>query len=1176
MLKKFAFKFWMLSMFAVALFGQATSSTIVGLLIDPSGAAVPNVKVELKDDATAAMRTTETTSEGIFRFNSIQPGTYSLRIEAQGFKAYAQSGIRLASSETRDLGTLSMVLGGATESVTVEAPTQAVQTSSSEKGALVEAAQLSNVALKGRDLFGMLQLIPGVTGATGGDTTGTGLAGAINGGGNKNFTVDGVTDVDAGSNNNVHFEPNMDSIAEIRVLTSAYAAEYGRNANGTISVITKGGGRQFHGSAWNNWRHEELNANSFFNNRNKTPKSLYRFDIFGFSVGGPVYIPKKWNTSKNRLFFFASQEYTRQKPASTVTYFKMPTAAEVGGDFSGSTTSNGALLVIRDPLNNNTPFPGNRIDPARISSTGLSFLKFLPSPNYVESDPALQYSRNYRSIATPTHPRRNDIIRMDLLLTSKLTSFFRYGHDFDTSDTFNPNYGVLNSKGTRSPVIFDHPNSGHGYAVGITYAVNPTVVNEFNFGKGWNTWDYYAKDQAQLARSQIPGLKSWNDLSKLSDPLWYGNYLPYFTFAGGTLPGAPAFGNSGSVDTDPRSSWNDLYSFSDNISKVAGTHNLKAGIYIERNGKNQGNGNYYTGNLSFGSSSTSPLDTGNGYANALLGLVQSYQEGTKTIYNVWFTNVEPFIQDNWKVSRRLTIDVGIRLYGQTPYKDLNNTFAAFYQESVDPGKMPRLYTYGYDANHNVIAVDPKDPTNVKPKAYAGLYVQNASGAVIGDPANGWKAPPAGQATYSSRTITPAVRAGFAWDVFGAGRTAVRGGFGQFYNRFDNNQVFQMSGLPPVGYIPQVTYLTLDQLATSTPALGPRAQSNIVTGNVPIEGTLQANIGIQQRLPFGTVLETSYVGAFRRHLGVQYDVNHIGLFSQYDPKNANPTNPATPLPDNFLRPISGMGSIVQEEWAGSSNYNSLQVSANRRFSHGLSFGLAYTFSKLITVANQSYYFDSKTRFRGPTGAPHLLVFNYVYEVPGLGAKLKNKFIGAFTDKWTISGITTVSSGTWSSASFSYNANVNQTGSATEGPNLFTGIGTGARINVLHNPMINSGDKTFFQQFDTSAFSAPTPCSATYQSLACFGNGGLNYMLGPGWTNWDVTLSKAIPIGLGERRVLRFRAEAYNLPNHAEFNAMGTAATFNLATGALITTGSNFGQLTGTRNPRQMALTLRFEF
>jgi hypothetical protein len=981
--------------------------------------------------------------------------------------------------------------------------------------------------------------------------------------------------MDTGSNGSVHFEPNMDSIAEIRVLTSAYAAEYGRNANGTISVITKGGSREFHGSGWNNWRHEQLNANTFFNNRNKTPKSLYRYDVFGYSIGGPVYIPNKFNSGRNKLFFFFSQEYTRQKPNSSVGYFKMPTAAELGGDFSGSTNSNGALLVIKDPLNNNAAFPGNRIDPSRISSTGLAFLKYLPEPNYVETDPALVYSRNYRMISTPTHPRRNDIVRADFNLTSKLTSFFRYGHDYDTSDTFNPNYGVKNSKGQRAPVVWDHPNGGHGYAVGITYTISPTTVNEFNFGKSWNTWDYYAKDESQLLRSNIPGLVSWSDLSKLpKDPKWYGNYLPYFTFSGGSLPGAPSFGNSNVNDAEPRTNWNDIWSFSNNISRVSGSHNLKAGVYVERTGKTQGKGGFYTGNLSFGSSSTSPLDTANGYANALLGLVQSYQEGVKTIYDCWFTNIEPFVQDNWRVTKKLTVDLGLRLYGQTPYKDLNGTFSAFYQERWDTSKAPRLYTYGYDANKNVIAVDPKDPTNVKPKTYAGLYVQNSPGQIIGDPANGWKAAGTG-ATYTSKSVTPAVRVGLAYDVFGNGTTAIRGGFGQFYNRFDVNQVYQMSGLPPVSYLPQVNYLTLDQLAVSTKQMGPSNQSNIVAGDLPVEGTIQANFGIQQKVPLGAVVEASYVGAFRRHTGIQYDVNHIAAFSQFDPKNANPTAPTTPLPDHFFRPYQGMGQIFVEQWAGSSNYNSLQVSANRRFSKGFSFGLAYTFMKLITVPNQSYYFDSKTRWRGQSGVPHLLVVNYVYEVPGLGAKFHNKILGGFTDKWTLSGITTISSGAWSSASFSYSTNVNQTGSALEGVGPFGG-GTGARINVLTKPSIDSGEKTFFKQFNTDAFAAPTPCSATYQSLACFGNGGVNYMLGPGWTNWDMTLSKQIPIGLGERRALRFRAEAYNVFNHPEFNAMGTAASFNLATGARITSGSNFGQLTGTRTARQLALTLRFEF
>ena len=1159
-----------------SLWGQVTSSDITGSLRDPGGAVVPGVQIKATDQATGTLRTVMTGDAGLFHFSNLQPGTYNVSVDANGFKGYTQKGIILSSSETRDLGSITLEIGSVTESIEVTAQATPVQTASSEKSALVDAKQIETVALKGRDMFGMLQLIPGITGATGGDTTGTGLPGAINGGGNKNFTVDGVTDMDTGSNGSVMFEPNLDTIAEIKVLTSNYAAEYGRNANGTISVITKGGGQQFHGSGWWDKRHEEFNANTFFNNKNTvtvngipgqaTAKPLYRYDVSGWSFGGPLYIPKLFNTKKQKLFFFGSQEYTKQKPNTSIGFAKMPTAAERSGDFSQTTDSNGKLLAITDPQNNNAAFAGNKIPSSRIDPTGLAMLNFFPLPNYTEtSDPANLYTRNYKLSTTPTHPRRNDDARVDWNITSKLNSFVRWNHDFDASDSIESNFQVQGK-----PIIFNHPNGGHGYAVSATYTLSPTLVNEATFGKAWNTWTFIAGDPTQLQRSNMGNPPHWYDSAALpADPNYYANWLPTVSFAGGLQTGAPSFGQGNVNDAEPRYNANDIYSFGDNLSKTKGKHNLKFGIYYERTEKQQGKGNFYTGNYAFGSSANSPLDTKDGFANALLGYVQSYQEGTKTIYDTWFSNTEIYAQDNWRVTRKLTLDLGVRMYINPPYIDHNGTFSSFSPANFNPAQAPRIYTYGKDATGNLIAVDPANPSNVKPKTYFGLYVVDASGAVIGNPADGWTA--AGvNTTYTTNQFLPAPRIGLAYDPFGDGKTAIRTGFGLFFNRFDVNQVYQMSGLPPVTYLPQVSYVTIPQLAVSAKLLSPPSSSTFMQGPKATESTMNGSFGIQRNVGFGTVVDVSWVGAFRRHTLWNYDMNHIGTFAQYAPQNANPSNLATALPNQFFQPIQGMGTLNSSEMAGSSNYNSLQVSVNKRFSRGLSYGLAYTFEKTILISSPSYVFPTAERNRASaTTPPHLLVMNYSYELPGLGRKLGNKFVGAILDKWTLSGITTVSSGSFGSVGFSYSSTV---------PISQTGSADGARINVLCNPNIDSGQKTFYHQFDTSCFSAPPPCSFSNESLSCFGNGGTNYLLGPGWTNFDMTMAKRIPLGKNERRSLNLRAEAFNVFNHSEFNGMNTSEQFNLATGALITTGSSatLGQITSARNPRQMAFEVRLQF
>ncbi|MGH9673873.1 MAG: TonB-dependent receptor, partial [Bryobacteraceae bacterium] len=444
-----------LTLLSGGVFGQVVSSSLVGVVTDPTGANMAAVEVQLRDEATGNVRAANTTSEGLFRFTNVPPGTYSLSIRAQGFKAYTQQAINLASSETRDLGQIQLALGSLVEEVSVTAMVTPVQTASSEKSALIDGTQLNQVALKGRDMFGFLRLIPGIVDTrTPRDTSSPdAIRGiTINGGGQKNFTVDGVTDLDTGSNDTIHYEPNMDAISEIRVLTSNYQAEYGRNASGTISVVTKGGSQEFHGSGWWNKRHEMFNANNFFSNRNNIPKTPYRFDVFGFSVGGPVTIPKLFNKERKRFFFFVSQEYTRQRPSATTVYSNMPTELERRGDFSRSVDANGRLLVITDPTNNRAPFSGNIIPANRLDAAGVAMLNFFPLPNYVDPDPAQVYRRNYRNIATGTHPRRNDVVRIDANLSSRLTAYWRYVNDYDLEDNFanQPAYELANASGQRS------------------------------------------------------------------------------------------------------------------------------------------------------------------------------------------------------------------------------------------------------------------------------------------------------------------------------------------------------------------------------------------------------------------------------------------------------------------------------------------------------------------------------------------------------------------------------------------------------------------------------------------------------------------------------------------------------------------------------------------------------
>jgi hypothetical protein len=1082
-----------------------------------------------------------------------------------------------------------------------------------------------------------MKLVPGVIDtSTGRDVTSPNAIGGITINGNtsaKNFTVDGITDMDTGSNGTLHYEPNLDAIQELKVLTSNYQAEFGRNSGGTITVVTKSGTQEFHGTAGWNHRHEEFNANSWANNHTlkkingvqvATPRIPYRYNVETYSIGGPAYIPKLLNKDRKHLFFFWSQEYTGQFVSGGTQSQFTPTAADRTGDFSadrGNSNGNPVALKLLDPANNNTQFPDNKIPQSRLNPVGQQLLNFFPLPNFTPTDPTQLYVVNYFEQGSATHPRRNDVLRIDANVTSKISGYFRWINDHDDMQVLYSGVTFSGSPEGRAsglpPITnIDHPNPGHGYSWSSTQTLSSTLVNEVTVANSWNTWAYYPLNKyADSLRSLEPGLPTLfppptaADNGPRSKTNGYLPLLPTFQFGGGTYPGAMAYTRNG-TSAGAEENFNPIWTYQDNISKVVGKHAIKAGIYLEHNLKSQPSQRNYNGAFNFAASSSVPfLNTNSGYANALLGDVASYsQYNITTTFNVKYWNAEWYVQDNWKVNRRLTLDLGLRFYHQTPQIDLNKTFVNFNTSLYNKSEMSRVYV-PYCVNgavppctgSNLAARDP-GTGDLASSGLIGNYVPNSGNPGTGLQTlgvNGVAAEP-----YSQAWVALGPRIGFAYDLMGDGKTAIRGGWGIFYNRLDGNQVYGMSGQAPAAYNVSVSNLTFDGIAAQNTgaapsftalSVSPLAPTGWAIGKVPFDAVQNASIDIQRNVGKSMVVDVGYTLNYSYNQVLNYNINYIPLGAgwPFNPAALDPTtagkssNSISQWQGGILQRTlyPGDNAITTRNFLGHNNYNAMTASVNKRMSHGLQWGAVYTWSRAMgattftpVVANN----DAWNYGRLGSDRRHNLQVNYNYDLPNLGKSTGMKFIGIVTDHWTLSGITSFQSGSpFNPACSLTSGSASITGGFSGTPDLAAANATSAiRCNVVGDPMSGIGTNGNGQvYFNPSAFAMPALPTGPNNSIVgppAIGNlgGGAGIFSNPHVTNFDMTLTKNIPLG-SEKRLLRVQAQAYNLFNHTEITGIGSGIQLS-PTSNVVTNPQLLGYITGATNARVLAFSARIQF
>jgi hypothetical protein len=1272
---------------------QSTGGRIRGTVSDASGGAVAGATVTLINEATHATRDVQTGANGEYIFLEVPVGTYEIDATSKGFKKYARKGVPLNLNEVVTVD-LVLQIGGASDVVEVTGAPPVVDTTSTQLGAIVNDRSSTQLPLNQRDVYQLLQLQPGVQSQLGNDLFyGSDRAGVVtvNGGRGRsnNYTVNGGDGNDLFANLPA-VEPSPDSIDEFRVISNAFDAEYGRNSGAVVNVVTKSGTNDLHGSFYEFFRNDVLNAHQF--TFTPSPKTPFKQNQFGGTLGGPI--------KKDKTFFFGSYEGRRIVQGVVSQPVTVPTAANVGGDFSnggaatpfqGTLTDATVAGVLNDRLGcanavnaaggaviaPGTPysaiFPNNRIPTQCFDPVALSLLQYVPGAGGA-SDTV---------VTVPNRRDRGDQFQIKVdhsFNNNQKTAIYYY---FDDDNTLDP-FAKFQAEGAplgNFPGVYatrtQQINVSHTSTIGST-SVNearftyfregqlkfdtPTRTNAIQASCGTGAASAFCftgvSDSATLNAACAAGATNTADCGLHSGLGSKIEGVPFIQLNGGFSIGNNAGGQLPQVGN--------TFQFSDNYSKIVGNHSFKFGgdvryqkfdqlLYFDVNGW-----------LTFNSTTAGPTgdDVGSDsiYPNYFLGLANSLIQGSAQHELVRSTSVYLFAQDSWKLKPSVTLNYGLRWEMNTPLADIGKKVQTF-----RPGERSTIYPCKLDSTNPLF-----DPT----KPDGGC--DEAGVTPIGLVFPGDKGVPNGLTNTYYKGFAP--RVGLNWSpsahdgllaklTGGPGKTSVSMGYGIFYNPIEQLVLEQFSAEPPFGgsnFIGnpflQMPYVDQTGAVFANPFTGilnpKRGQpldwskfaSSVYFGQFPAnmrpQYQDQYNLTIKRELPGNMLMQVAYVGSQGHRLLATYEVNPgnpqtcldlaalgqgCGPFGEDSPYSFTlPTgqvfhlpyvgggpngqnipcsilkpSPAcvitggpggTPITLVGIRPYSSplcdpltaagcpvasgapvFSGIFSEDTIAHSNYNSLQALFEKRFSHGLQFQASYTFSKSLDNASSFESALNPLNFNSTYGlsnydARHRFVFNYVWDLP---VPKYEGFKGRFLDGWQVSGIVSFQSGFPVRITSQDDVELLDTTFDFEAPGQpnFAPGATFKKVNPRNTvcapftgPLAQAVDPTAPAcqpvtgfAFDPNLFTNATVAAGT------IGNAPRSICCGPGINNWDMSFSKQT--WFGERLQMEFRADLFNIWNHAQFYTVD---------GNISNQGGTFGQVLHVRDPRLAQFALKFKF